>query len=54
MNFNLQTYNRFKTEYQRAVKENKEQFTFDGHSFLTQYAKYLLQYLKPKFEKQPA
>ena len=54
MNFNLQTYIRFKSEYQKAVKGNQKQFTFEGHEFLTEYAKYLLQYLKPRFEKQPA
>lgn len=38
-------------EYAKAVNNRKTQFKFDGHDFLTEYAKYLLEYLKPKFEK---
>lgn len=54
MTFTLDTYLRFKAQYLKAVSNHQTQFTFDGHEFLTEYAKYLLQYLKPKFEKQSA
>lgn len=37
---------RFKVAYARAVKENKADFTFDGHDYLVGYAKYLIQYLE--------
>ena len=31
--------------YNLAVKDGREQFTFAGHVLLTEYAKYLLEYL---------
>lgn len=51
MTFTLDTYKRFKLQYQNASKGGLKQFKFEGYDFLTDYAKYLLQYLKPKFEK---
>jgi len=51
MTFTIDTYTRFKLQYLKASNNKKEKFTFDGHEFLTEYAKYLLMYLKPKFEK---
>jgi hypothetical protein len=50
ISFNHPTYQRFKKVYQSAVKNNIEIFVFDGHEFLTAYAKYVMEYLKPKFE----
>lgn len=32
--------------YNKAVKDNKEQFDYNGHSLLVSYAKYLILYLK--------
>jgi hypothetical protein len=32
--------------YNKAVKEDKETFIFQGQEILTTYAKYLLEYLK--------
>lgn len=40
---------RFRKEYQRAVENNQEVFTFDGNEFLPDYAKYLIQYLDSQF-----
>lgn len=54
MTFTTTTYFQFKSEYLKAVQNKSEQFCFEGHDFLTEYAKYVLEYLKPKFEKQPA
>lgn len=34
--------------YGKAVEAKLEQFTFDGHEFVTAYAKYLLEYLDTK------
>ena len=51
MTFTFDTYKRFKDQYKMAVEKKLNQFKFDGHDFLTDYAKYVLQYLKPKFEK---
>jgi hypothetical protein len=39
-----------KTEYSKAKSDNIEIFVFQGHELLTDYAKYLLEYLKSKFE----
>ena len=37
-----------KRKYEKAVKEGKETFIYKGE-FLTSYAKYLIEYLEPKF-----
>ena len=37
--------NRFADEHNKAVKENKESFIFDGNEFVTAYAHYVLEYL---------
>jgi hypothetical protein len=40
---------RFKKVYSKAVAENEESFFFEGNEFVTGYAKYLIEYLSPKF-----
>jgi hypothetical protein len=40
------TAKRLRKAYQQAVKEEKEAFEFEGNTFLTKYAYYLLEYLK--------
>lgn len=35
-----------KVAYQKAVNDNREQFTYKGHILLTSYAKYLIEYLE--------
>lgn len=40
---------KFKREYNKAVKTGAEQFTFDDHDFVTDYAKYLIEYLEGRF-----
>jgi hypothetical protein len=50
LSFDKTTYQRLKKEYQNSIKNNIEVFVFDGHEILTAYAKYLLEYLKSKFE----
>lgn len=50
INFDRSTYLRFKIEYQASVRNNKRIFFFEGHQLFTDYAKYMLEYLKPKFE----
>ena len=47
---NKEEYQNLKIEYEKAIKENKIQFTFQDKLFLTGYAKYLLEHLKDKFE----
>lgn len=51
MTFTLDTYQRLKNEYNKSVQNNLEVFTFDNHELLTDYAKYMVQYLSEKFEK---
>lgn len=50
LSFNQPTYTRFKKVYTSAVRNNIEVFEFEGHEFLTAYAKYVIEYLKPNFE----
>jgi hypothetical protein len=50
LSFDKVTYQRLKKEYQKSVDNNIEMFIFDGHELLTAYAKYLIEYLKSKFE----
>lgn len=51
VSFSLKTFNLFKEELKKAVKENKEFFTFQNDEYLVSYAKYLVEYLQPKFDK---
>jgi hypothetical protein len=50
MTINKVIYQKLKSEYDVAVKNKIEIFTFEGEELLTDYAKYLLQWLQPKFE----
>lgn len=50
MTINEISYQRLKKEYNTAVQNKIEIFTFEGEELLTDYAKYLLQWLQPKFE----
>lgn len=48
--FNKVSYEQFKVEYNSAVENKREMFVFEGNDFLTAYAKYMIEYLKNKFE----
>lgn len=48
--FNQSTYEQLQKEYDFAVKNNKKTFSFLGNELLTEYAKYMIEYLKTKFE----
>jgi len=50
ISFTTESFKNFKTDYNSAVKNNQEMFVFDGNDFLTSYAKYVIEYLKTKFE----
>lgn len=50
ISFNQESFKNFKKEYNLAVENNQEMFVFDGNDFLTSYAKYVIEYLKTKFE----
>jgi hypothetical protein len=51
MTFTLDTYQRLKKEYNNARQNNLELFVFDNHELVTDYAKYLIEYLSSNFEK---
>lgn len=44
--FNEGKYKRLKKRYEQAVEQKENQFTFEGDEYVTDYAKYLLQYLE--------
>ena len=48
--FTAQKYKSLKREFDKAVENNKDQFQFEGKTWVTNYAKYALQYLQPKFD----
>ena len=50
LNVTCEVYEELKQAYLKAKKENLESFTYKGHEFLTSYAYYFLEYLKPRFE----
>ena len=49
MSVDSSTFLRLKKEYQNAVVNSKNTFIFDGNELLTDYAKYLIEYLTPMF-----
>ena len=51
MSVDLPIFSRLQTEYLKAVKNSEEIFIFDGNELLTNYAKYLIEYLTPMFQK---
>jgi hypothetical protein len=42
---------RFENSYNAARARNADAFEFDGHEFITSYAKYLIRYLHDEFAK---
>jgi|GEM_PF-6488890 len=48
--FNQNKFEEFEAAYNKAVEENKTEFTFDGNTVLVTYAKYLIEYLSNTYE----
>jgi hypothetical protein len=48
INFTYDKYEKFKKAYKQAIEDNKTDFFFEGHQFLTSYGKYLLEHLDKK------
>ena len=46
----LDDYPLLKQAYDRAVADNKQSFEFQGNTLVTEFAKYVLEYLKPQHE----
>jgi hypothetical protein len=44
---------RLKRDYALAVAAQRDTFMFDGHALLTEYAKYLIEYLESRFGGRP-
>lgn len=44
----MKTIKDLRARYNKAVKNNEEQFTIEGYEFVTLYAKYLLEFLEMK------
>lgn len=49
--YNRERYLKLKAAYDKAVTANKTEFTFEGFQLLTQFAKYLLEFLKNYLDK---
>jgi len=49
--FTPETFENLRKSYETALQYKTEVFKFQGHDLLTEYAKYLIQYLSPKFQK---
>jgi hypothetical protein len=43
--FSRSDYGKLKHAYNKAIKGNKKEFTFDGNVYIIEYAKYLCEYL---------
>lgn len=50
--FDTDKYHRLKKAYNQAVADKKSSFLFQENEFVTSYAKYVLEYLKPQFENE--
>lgn len=48
--FDKATYSLFKKAYQDAESDGRYMFVFNNVEYLTQYAKYVLEYLENKFK----
>ena len=44
LNLDKNGFDRFISTYTNAVANNQDTFTFEGHTLVTQYAKYLIEY----------
>lgn len=38
--------------YKQAVEDGEDEFTFDGHLFYIEYAKYMIEYLTQRFKRE--
>ena len=54
MQFTPELYKELKEHYNVAVEEERSEFIFHTTILLTSYAKYLLEFLKEKYECDPA
>jgi len=50
--FDKGKYKKLKESWKKAVEEKKDSFNFENQELVTDYAKYLIQYLKSKFDEK--
>jgi hypothetical protein len=50
INFTPHLFRKLKTAYRNAIRQGQDVFIFEGNEILTQYAKYLIEYLQTKFK----
>jgi len=50
VSFDKAKMDQLQVAYDKAVAAGDDQFVFEGHELLTQYAKYLLEYLETKLK----
>ncbi len=48
--FTEEEFNTFKKEYNKALDNKDASFKFKGNEYVTDFAKYLIEYLTPKFD----
>ena len=48
VNFTEKNFLKFVRKYYECLHDDVKQFEFEGHQFLTDYAKYVIEYLEPK------
>lgn len=51
LEFTPDLYEKLKKEYNKALEEEQESFEFEGREVLTNYAKYMVEYLNTQFKK---
>jgi hypothetical protein len=48
--FTKESKNAFEKEYKKALENKQETFMYSNREFLTEYAKYLIEYLEMKIK----
>jgi hypothetical protein len=52
INFDKKTYHKLKRRYGEAKKRGDREFHFENTKLATDYAYYILEFLRPQFEKK--
>jgi hypothetical protein len=52
VSINEQELKTLKKDYDKAVEDGEQSFTFKGREVLVSYAKYMIEYLEGEFKKQ--
>jgi hypothetical protein len=50
--FDVYKLQSLKTQYNKAIREGKSSFIWDGNELLTSYAKYLIEYLNNNLKQK--